>query len=313
MRALLIAGPTASGKSALALALAETVPATIINADSMQVYRDLRLLTARPDAAEEARAPHRLFGEWDGARACSVAEWAAAAEAAMAESVAAGRLPVLVGGTGLYFTALLDGLAPVPDIPDPVRADVRAEMAERGPEALHVDLKRLDPALAARLAPGDSQRIARGLEVVRATGRCLSDWQRETVPGPLAAADQAGRVGKYVITWPRDQLYARIEQRFDAMMASGVLDEVAALRARGLDPNLPVMRSLGVPPLLRLLEGTLDEDDAVRLAKQQTRQFAKRQLTWLRNRFGHWGRLDAQETQSNLGKIVSEIMQKTVD
>ncbi len=297
-QALFIAGPTASGKSALSLRLAEDLSGVIINSDSMQVYRDLRVITARPSEAEEAQAPHKLYGFLDGAEVCSAALWA---ERAMAEIEAAwrkGQTPIVIGGTGMYFKVLLDGIATIPDIRDAIRQDIRNRCAAEGSEALHAELKHVDMKTAARLAPGDSQRICRALEVWHATGKPISVWQADTKPGPMQAYDEAGQVVKLVLDPPRDILYDRCNRRFDLMMDEGALDEVRALLARGLDMTLPVMRSLGVPQLVAHLEGGLSLEEAIEDAKMQTRRFAKRQLTWFRNQFGHWERLPAQLSES---------------
>lgn len=307
-RALVIAGPTASGKSRLALAAARAVDGVIINADSMQVYRDLAVLTARPGPVEMAQAPHRLYGTVDGATAYSVADWAAAATAEIEAAWSAGRVPILVGGTGLYFRALIDGLAQVPDIPAAVRDAVRARLERDGPAAAHAWLAELDPGMAERLAPGDRQRIGRALEVVLATGTSLADYQRSTPPGPLAGPQRAGAVTKYVLTLPRDALYARVDARLRDMLGEGALEEVAALAARRLDPDLPVMKALGVPPLMALLDGRLNRAEALARAQRDTRRYAKRQLTWLRNQFAPWPQVDAQEHGSIIKRILSEIV-----
>jgi tRNA dimethylallyltransferase len=274
LKVALIAGPTASGKSALALRLADFLPATLINMDASQVYRDLRVLSARPSEAEEAAAPHQLFGYLDGTESCSAARWAADAKAAIAESAAVGRLPILVGGTGLYLRTLLDGIAPVPEIDPQIRADIRA-LAVRDAYAA---LSREDPAAAARLSPNDTTRVARALEVVRSTGRPLADWQKDKLGG---IGDQIDLMPMILLP-PRDWLYARCDARFVQMMDAG-LDEVAALLARGLDPDLPVMRAIGVPELADHLAGRLSRDAALAAAQMATRNYAKRQFTWFRN------------------------------
>lgn len=267
-----IAGPTAGGKSALALTLAKERRGTIINADASQVYADLRILSARPDAAEEAQAPHRLYGAIDGAEPCSAARWAALARTAIDEAWQEGRLPILVGGTGLYLRALIDGLAPVPPIDDEVRATIR----NLAPEDARAALEREDPIMAARLHARDRQRNARALEVIRSTGKSLAAWQTNTTGGLLAKV----RLETRLVLPQRDILYMRCDARLDAMMAAGALAEVAALRDRKLSPQLPVMKALGVPPLLRHLAGELSLADAVSAAKTDTRRYAKRQLTW---------------------------------
>lgn len=275
---VVIAGPTASGKSALALGLAERSNGVVINADASQVYADLRLLSARPSPAEEARAPHRLYGVVDGATACSAADWAAMARAAIAEAHTDGRLPIVVGGTGLYIRTLLDGIAPVPDIADEVRAEVRAL------DDPHAALTVEDPTMAARLQPSDRQRAARALEVKRATGRSLADWQAATEGG----IGEMVELRAHVVEIDRAELYARCDHRFDLMLAEGALDEVRALAARGLSPALPVMKALGVLPLLAHLASDLTIEAAADAAKQDTRRYAKRQLTWFRNQTPDW-------------------------
>jgi tRNA dimethylallyltransferase len=274
-RLALIAGPTASGKSARALALAEQAGGTIINADASQVYRDLRILSARPTPADEARVPHRLFGHRDGALPCSAAEWAAEAKAAIAETLAAGRLPVLVGGTGLYIRTLLDGIAPVPEIDPAVRDAVRALSAAE----THAALAKEDPVAAARLHPNDTARLHRALEVIRATGRPIGLWRESRVGGIAGTV----RIDLETIVTSVPELYARCDARVDQMIAAGAVDEVAALRDRRLDPTLPVMRAIGVSQLLQYLAGEITLDLAADSIRQATRNYAKRQRTWLRH------------------------------
>jgi tRNA dimethylallyltransferase len=283
-RAVLIAGPTASGKSALALALAEELGGTIINADSMQVYRDLRIITARPTPAEEARVPHLLYGHVDAAENYSVGRWCVDAGAALAEVDGAGRLPVVVGGTGLYFKTLTRGLAAVPPIPPDIRAAVRGRLAADGIAALHAELAARDPAAAHRLMPGDRARITRALEVVLATGRSLNDWHRDGAPPAL---DPDGAV-KIFLDVDRAELYRRIDARFDAMLAGGALDEVRALGRRGLDAALPAMKAHGVPWLIRHLEGEIELAAAADEGKRDTRRYTKRQATWFRHQLPDW-------------------------
>jgi len=274
-----IAGPTASGKSALALDLAETQGGVVINADAMQCYRDLRILTARPTVADEARAPHRLFGTVPGNDRVTAVAWRAAALAAVDVALAAGRLPILVGGSGLYLKALMEGLPAMPAVPDAVRASVAARMAAEGPATLHAWLAGHDPRTAARLAPGDSQRIARAVEVLEATGRPQSDWLAAATPQPPEGL-------RFVVTLldpPRDALYAACDRRFGAMLDAGALDEVRALLALNLDPGLPVMKVIGVPELGAVLRGTLSLDAAADRACRMTRNYAKRQTTWFRH------------------------------
>jgi tRNA dimethylallyltransferase len=272
---ILIAGPTASGKSALALALAEKRGGMIINADSMQVYRDLRIITARPTSEEEARAPHRLFGHVDAAEHYSVGRWCADAAAAQRE----GRTAIIVGGTGLYFNALVRGLALVPPVPAAIRDTVRARLIVEGAPALHAELKERDPAAAAKLRPGDRARVTRALEVVLATGRSLLDWQDAGNP----AIVDLNLAAKVFLHPDREVLFCRIDARFDGMMDAGALDEVRALAARNLDPSLPAMKAHGVPWLVRYLRGEIALADAVSEAKRDTRRYTKRQGTWFRN------------------------------
>lgn len=276
----LIAGPTASGKSDLAVRLALALArqgrsGMVINADSAQVYRDLAVLSARPDAAEMQGIDHRLFGAWDGARACSAADWAAAARAEIDRAHAAGQVPILVGGTGLYLRTLLDGIAPVPAIDPGIRAAVRAMPVA----AAHAALAREDPDRAALLHPADTTRVARALEVVRSTGRSLAEWQTRRTGG----IGQHIALHPAILLPPRPWLYARCDLRFDRMLEHGAIDEVRALLARRLAPDLPVMRAIGVPEIAALERGEIDRSEAVRRGAQATRQYAKRQLTWLRH------------------------------
>ena len=281
---ILIAGPTASGKSALALRLAEKFGGTIVNADSMQVYRDLRVITARPSPEEEARVPHRLYGRVDAAENYSVGRWCRDVGEALAETGAQGRMAILVGGTGLYFKALLSGLAAVPAIPAEIRAQVRARLANEGAAALHAELTQRDSVTAQRLMVNDRSRISRALEVVLATGRSLTDWHREGMP----ALVEPERAAKVFLTCERKQLVARIEARFAAMLKAGALDEVRALASRQLDPSLPAMKAHGVPWLIRHLKGEISLDEAAAGAVMDTRRYAKRQLTWFRNQMKDW-------------------------
>jgi tRNA dimethylallyltransferase len=281
---ILIAGPTASGKSALALAVAERHRGTIINADSMQVYRDLRVITARPSAAEEAQVPHRLYGHVDAAENYSVGRWCQDARAALDEARRQGRVPILVGGTGLYFKALTQGLSAVPPTPPEIRAMVRARCDAEGAAALHAELARRDPAMAERLKPGDRMRIARALEVLEATGRSLADWHRDGMPAILNP-DEALKI---FLAVDGAELQRRIDARFDAMLAGGALDEVRALAARGLDPMLPAMKAHGVPWLRRHLAGEISLEAAAEGGKQDTRRYTKRQVTWFRHQMPGW-------------------------
>jgi tRNA dimethylallyltransferase len=277
--AILIAGPTASGKSALALGLARATGGVIINTDSMQVYRDLRILTARPTVAEEAQVPHLLYGHVDAAVNFSAGAWVADAAAALAGVRAQNRLPIFVGGSGLYFKALTRGLSAVPPVPAAIREEVRARLERDGVEALHAELALRDPASAERLKPRDRTRIARAFEVVEATGRSLTDWHRDGLP-PLLPP---GQFNALFLEPDRDQLYANIDARFDAMLQAGALQEVAELAARHLDPLLPAMKAHGVPGLIRHLTGEITLEQAAEIGRADTRHYAKRQFTWFRH------------------------------
>src|SRR3984957_16226941 len=277
--AVLIAGPTASGKSALALEFAAATGGVIINADSMQVYRDLEVITARPTADEEARVPHRLYGEVDAAINFSAGAWLAAAATIRAEARAQPRVPIFTGGSGLYFKALTRGLSAVPPTPVAIREGVRAQLERDGVEALHAELAQRDPASAERLKPRDRTRIARALEVVEATGRSLTDWHRDGLP-PLLPQ---GAFRALFLAPERDALYARIDARFGAMLQSGALEEVAALAARRLDPLLPAMKAHGVPALIRHVSGEISLEAAAEIGRGDTRHYAKRQFTWFRH------------------------------
>jgi tRNA dimethylallyltransferase len=276
---ILIAGPTASGKSALALALAEKLGGTIINADSMQVYRDLRIITARPTPEEEARVPHRLYGHVDAAENFSVGRWCTEVAEVLAATQRQAQMSIVVGGTGLYFKVLTQGLAAVPPIPAQIRNEVRGRLASDGVEALHAELTRRDPAAAARLMPGDRARVTRALEVILATGRSLLLWHEANMPARVDAALAA----KVFLMPDRDELLRRIDARFDAMMAAGAVDEVRALAGRHLDPNLPAMKAHGVPWLIRHRNGEIALAEAIEGGKRDTRQYTKRQATWFRN------------------------------
>jgi tRNA dimethylallyltransferase len=284
IKAILIAGPTASGKSGAGLELAARFGGTIINADSMQVYRELHLLTARPSKADEARVPYRLYGTVPAAGAYSVGRWLGDVARAMAEAHKEGRLPILVGGTGLYFKALTEGLAPVPDIPAEIRAHWRERSEQLGRDALHAELAARDPAMAARLGPNDPQRIVRALEVIDATGVSLAEWQGGNAM-PLLAPGDALRL---VIAPEREPLYAAIDARFDRMIEDGALDEVRALLGLDLDPGRPAMRAHGVRELAAYLSGALTREEAVAKAKTESRRYAKRQMTWLRCFMSDW-------------------------
>jgi tRNA dimethylallyltransferase len=293
---ILLAGPTSSGKSALALRLAQAFGGVIINADSMQVYRDLRIITARPTPAEEEKVPHRLYGHVDAAENYSVGRWCVDATAALAEAARAGWRPILVGGTGLYFKALTQGLAAVPPVPAEVRAVVRARLKDEGIVPLYEELRQRDPDTAGRLMPADRSRITRALEVVLATGRSLTDWHRE---GMKPAVD-ATRAIKLFLKVEREELYRRINARFDAMLSAGALEEVRALAARGLDTSLPAMKAHGVPWLIRHLNDEILLDEAAEGGKRDTRRYTKRQGTWFRHQLPDWNWVAPEEVVNSL-------------
>ena len=285
---LVIGGPTASGKSALAADAAARFAGVVVNGDSMQLYRDLPVLTSWPDAELRARAPHRLYGVLDAAERCSAGRWRAMALAEIERAGRAGALPVVVGGTGLYLRALVEGIAPVPAIPASVREAVRALHMREGSAALHARLAARDPEAAGRLEPGDGQRVMRAYEVIEATGRSLLAWQAERHDR------YAGRAATLVIAPPRPPLYAACDARFDAMMAQGALDEAARLKARGLDPGLPAMKAVGVRPLLDHLAGAVTLERATALGRQATRRYAKRQTTWFRTQMPGGARIEGR-------------------
>ncbi|MBV1704408.1 MAG: tRNA (adenosine(37)-N6)-dimethylallyltransferase MiaA [Hyphomicrobiales bacterium] len=277
--ALLIAGPTASGKSALAVEVARRVGGVVINADSMQVYRDLRVLTARPTQAEEAAAPHVLFGHVDAATTHSAGLWLAEAAAEIARARATGRVPVVVGGTGLHFLALVRGLSAIPAVPADVRTATRERFAGAHAETMHAALAAVDPATAARLRPTDPQRILRALEVHAATGRSLASFQGARAAPTLGEGEWSG----LFLAPDRERLRAIIEARFDAMVAGGALEEAALMAARELDPALPAMRAHGLPALIEHVTGRLTLEEAVARGKADTRAYVKRQFTFARN------------------------------
>ncbi|MDF1736918.1 MAG: tRNA (adenosine(37)-N6)-dimethylallyltransferase MiaA [Minwuia sp.] len=299
---LLILGPTASGKSALAARVAAELGGVVINCDSMQVYRDLHILTARPEPDLGSMAPHRLYGFQDAAEACSAALWSARAAAEIAACHAAGQVPVLCGGTGLYVRALLQGLAPVPEVAPEFRQAAMDLLRREGGEGMRQRLLPVDPAAAARLNAGDSQRLIRAWEVWLATGRSLTDWQQ--IPGepPVRA-----RTFVVVLDPPRSDLYARCDARFDMMLAEGALEEVARLRARDLDPELPAMKALGVPALIAHLDGNLSLEAAQTQAQTATRRYAKRQGTWFRHQIVADFRQNTKQTESVFAEIFPKI------
>lgn len=283
-RFTLIAGPTASGKSTLAMRLAIDRGGIVVNADAMQVYRDLRILTARPSEADENEVPHQLYGFRAASEPYSVASWLDDMAPLIDAARASGPPLIIVGGTGLYFKSLLEGLSPVPEIPEDIRNFWRSEAESLESAALHTILRQRDPAMAEKLVPSDPQRIVRALEVFDATGRSLLDWQK--IAGtPLIHEDESERI---FVSPPREDLYARCDQRLDRMVEMGAIEEVRRLQDLQLDPSLPAMRALGVRPFLAHLSGLLDWDAALHDAKTETRRYAKRQLTWARRNMISW-------------------------
>ena len=299
MQLFLIAGPTASGKTALALRLAEAAGGEIVNADALQVYRDLRILSARPSPEEEALLPHHLFGVADASEAWSVGRWLAAAEPVLKAIDARGKPAVIVGGTGLYFRALTKGLAQLPAVPGEVRQAMGERFERIGEAAFRTELAAVDPAAEARISPGDRQRLTRAMETHAATGRALSDWQSDAAP--VIALDHLA----VVLEPPRAELYARCDERFAAMVQVGALEEARALLSRNLDPALPAMKAVGVRELGAHLSGALDLPQAIALAQQQTRRYAKRQLTWLRNQTPDWPRIDAADAEGQWRRFLA--------
>lgn len=291
--AVLIAGPTASGKSALAIELARAQDGVVINADSMQVYRELRILSARPDTDEEKQAPHRLYGHVAASERYSVARWREDAKLALEAAWREGLLPIVVGGTGLYFKALTEGLSSIPPIPPELRAGVEARADVEGVPSLHAALAKLDPESAERLAPHDRTRVVRALEVVEATGRSIGAWQQESGAPPLV---DAATVRRIVLEPERAELYARIGRRFDIMVERGGMAEAEALLALNLNPALPAMKAIGIREFGAHLAGDLSLDEAIERAKMETRRYAKRQGTWFRNQMADWERLAPGET-----------------
>ncbi len=289
-RVALIAGPTASGKSALAIRLAEAMGGVVINADSAQVYADLRIVSARPSPEDEARVPHRLFGHVDAAHAYSAAQWAQEAAVAVDSAISDGKLPILVGGTGLYLRTLLDGIAPVPAIDPAIRAEIRAMSVA----AAYQQLAALDPAAAARLAPADTTRVARALEVIRSTSRPLADWQRARTGGIGERIDLV----PLILLPDRDWLIDRCDVRLKAMFDGGAEEEVRALLARSdIPPDSPALRAIGVEDIAGWLQGRWSRDDALSRAQLATRRYAKRQFTWFRNQPpAQWERTGLHDT-----------------
>lgn len=302
---LIIAGPTASGKSAMAVDVAEEFSGVVINADSMQVYEQLDVLSARPSGPDLDRAPHRLYGVIDAAESCSAGHWRGMAAQEIDAAWADQRLPIVVGGTGLYLKALIEGLSPIPEIPASFRAEATALLERLGDAAFHSELAKRDPEIAARLPIGDRQRMIRAFEVSLATGRPLSDWQKEPLSGPAVPA----RFCVLVLLPERDILYGGIDARFEAMVELGAVDEVRHLLGLNLDGALPAMKALGVPELARHINGEIDLATAIDDAKRATRNFAKRQLTWLRHQLQNDMEINAQYSESLRPKIFSFIRQ----
>lgn len=291
-RIWLIAGPTASGKSALALRLARSLGAEIVGADALQLYRDLPILTAAPSSDEMAAVPHHLVGEVDASEAWSVGRWLRAATDALAGIAGRGRPAVVVGGTGLYFSALTQGLAEVPAIPAAARTQAARDFEALGEAAFRARLAEVDPEAEARISPGDRQRLARAWEVYAVTGRALSEWQ-----GDNAGALPAGSWRGVALEPAREALYARCDARLAAMVAAGALDEVAALMARELDPALPALKAVGYRELAAHLRGEMSLAEAVETAQRETRRYAKRQATWMRGRMADWARIAALDPE----------------
>jgi tRNA dimethylallyltransferase len=297
-RIWLIAGPTASGKSALALRLARETGGEIVNADALQLYRDLRILSARPSTEEEAAAPHHLFGIADAGDGWSVGRWLEAASAALVEIAARDRTAIVVGGTGLYFRALTEGLADIPPVPRAAHDAAEQAYDVEGEAAVRSALHALDPLAETRISPGDRQRLTRALAVGSATGRPLSAWQAETKPA-IAADAWCG----VVLAPPRDALYARVDARLTVMARTGAVDEAAALIRRDLDPRLPAMKAVGLRELAASAAGEATLEEAIAAAQQATRRYAKRQLTWFRNQTPEWPRIEAVEPDAQWAEL----------
>ena len=302
---IVIGGPTASGKSATALDVAQEFDGVIINADSMQVYEALRIVTARPSVEDEKLVPHRLYGVMDAGETCSAGYWEKLCIAEIEKAWAQGKLPVVTGGTGLYIKTLVDGISQLPPIPDDIRNTIRARGDAEGVEALYAELQEKDSEMAARLKPRDRQRICRALEVLSATGKSLAQLQREIKPTPsLSAAYMT-----HVVMPERSILYERCDQRFDLMIQAGAVEEVAALEKRNLDAKLPIMKALGVPELLRYVRGEVTLEEAKTLAQMQTRRFAKRQCTWFKNQINQCEIHHTQYSESLRDQIYKKIRQ----
>ncbi len=289
--AILIHGPTASGKTRLSIHMAKQLDGEIVNADSMQIYRDLRVITARPSPDEEAQIPHHLFGYRDAAERGSAGGWLRDARKVIYDIQRRGKVPIVIGGTGLHLLALTEGLSEIPPIPEECRSEARKYVQQHGADAAHEYLAEIDPALAARLKPNDRQRVARALEVWFATGKPLSTYHDNKTPPVLSAGEWLG----IALTPPRQSLYARIDQRFASMLIEGAMDEARALMERNLDPTLPAMKAHGIPWLIAYLRGEMTADIAGEYAKRDTRRYAKRQFTWISHQFPFWPRIPSVE------------------
>ena len=305
---ILIAGATASGKSSLALSLASEITtaggqACIINADSMQVYREMQVLTARPSIEEVKQCPHELYGHVSAGDEYNVGRWLSEVQAAIANAKNAGQIPILVGGTGLYFKCLTEGIADIPDIPEDIRKAVRERHEAEGTYACHAALKAIDPQAYQRLEATDPQRVLRALEVYEASGRCLSDWQSDPVIPPITAP-----MLKILLTPSREWLYARCDSRFEVMIAEGVLEEVSAMAELGLSDTLPAMKALGLKELLALENNEISLEEAQLAAQQATRRYAKRQMTWFRNQMISWNSISEQEYYNKTSYFLSNII-----
>lgn len=297
--AILIHGPTASGKTALAIALAQRLGGEVVNADSMQVYSGMRVLTARPDDEELAAAPHHMFGHVDPAVRYSTGAWLEDLEQVLADIRSRDAVPILVGGTGLYLLGATEGLSEIPPVPDDIRGEVRALAQSEGGEGLHARLAAVDPETAARLKPGDRQRLARAYEVWLATGKPLSAFTGQRRPGPLGGSLWLG----VALTPQRARLYARIERRFESMLIEGAMDEARALVARDLAPDLPAMKAHGMPWLAAYIRGEMSAETAALQAKRDTRRYAKRQFTWIGHQFPFWPRIPSENLDQRLKVI----------
>lgn len=305
--AILIHGPTASGKTELAIALAKKLDGEVVNADSMQVYKDLSVISARPSEAEAGQAPHHLFGHIDAATRYSTGQWLEAACKELAAVERRGKVAVITGGTGLYLLALVQGLSDIPPVPEDIRADVRAILQMEGSRGLHARLHKVDPASAERIGDGDRQRLSRAYEVWLATGKPLTDFQGNRSKPILGEGEWLG----VALTPPRARLYSRIDRRFEGMLMQGAMREAEALAARNLDPELPAMKAHGMPWLLAFLRGDMTAEAAAENAKRDTRRYAKRQFTWIGRQFPFWPRIPSPELDARMKVILA--LHKDID